>query len=294
MTLPPVRREPGGSRGRGARPWWGCCCAGGALPAARVHRLAGAGGRRPEPERPGAGAGAGLGRRPPPPGRPPGPRSWSASGCARRFAGFRRWPGSSWWCAQGDPGLVGPNGSGKSTLINLDQRLLPGGRRPGGGRRRGPGAAAATEIAAASASRGRTRSLALRPFDRAGQRLGGRDVRAAAPGSRPAEREAAAGSSRGARRARRRSTVGAEPAPAEVPGAGAGAGLGAPAGPPRRVLSGLTPAEIAGAVPLVRDIRDGGTTVVFVEHVMRAVMDLADRVVVLNAGEVIAEGPPRR
>jgi branched-chain amino acid transport system permease protein len=58
------------------------------------------------------------------------------------------------------------------------------------------------------------------------------------------------------------------------------------------VLSGLTPSEIDGAVRLVRAIRDQGATVVFVEHVMRAVMQLTDRVVVLNHGRVIAEGLP--
>jgi branched-chain amino acid transport system permease protein len=59
------------------------------------------------------------------------------------------------------------------------------------------------------------------------------------------------------------------------------------------VLSGLTPAQMTDALKLVRKIRDGGTTVVFVEHIMRAVLDLADRVVVLSGGRVIAEGLPR-
>jgi len=60
------------------------------------------------------------------------------------------------------------------------------------------------------------------------------------------------------------------------------------------VLSGLTPAQMTDALRLVRRIRDRGTTVVFVEHIMRAVLDLADRVVVLSGGRVIAEGPPRQ
>ncbi|HSS69829.1 MAG TPA: branched-chain amino acid ABC transporter ATP-binding protein/permease [Casimicrobiaceae bacterium] len=59
------------------------------------------------------------------------------------------------------------------------------------------------------------------------------------------------------------------------------------------VLSGLTPAEIEGAVELVRAIRDHGATIVLVEHVMHAVMALADRIVVLNHGRVIAEGSPK-
>jgi branched-chain amino acid transport system permease protein len=58
------------------------------------------------------------------------------------------------------------------------------------------------------------------------------------------------------------------------------------------VLCGLTPAEIDDAVALVRRIRDQGATVVFVEHVMRAVMALTDRVVVFDHGELLAEGPP--
>jgi branched-chain amino acid transport system permease protein len=57
------------------------------------------------------------------------------------------------------------------------------------------------------------------------------------------------------------------------------------------VLCGLTPSEMDDAVALVRRIRDQGATVVFVEHVMRAVMAVTDRVVVLDHGVLIAEGP---
>jgi branched-chain amino acid transport system permease protein len=56
------------------------------------------------------------------------------------------------------------------------------------------------------------------------------------------------------------------------------------------VLSGLTPGEINDAIRLIRRIRDDGATIVFVEHVMRAVMALTDRIVVLDHGVVIAEG----
>jgi branched-chain amino acid transport system permease protein len=57
------------------------------------------------------------------------------------------------------------------------------------------------------------------------------------------------------------------------------------------VLCGLTPTEIDDAVALVRRIRDQGATVVLVEHVMRAVMALTDRVVVFDHGVLLAEGP---
>lgn len=56
------------------------------------------------------------------------------------------------------------------------------------------------------------------------------------------------------------------------------------------VLCGLTPREIQDAVALIRRIREQGTTIVFVEHVMDAVMALTDRIVVFNQGELLAEG----
>jgi branched-chain amino acid transport system permease protein len=58
------------------------------------------------------------------------------------------------------------------------------------------------------------------------------------------------------------------------------------------VLSGLNPAEIASAVRLIQQIRARGVAILFVEHLMRAVLELSDRVVVLNEGEVIAAGVP--
>lgn len=56
--------------------------------------------------------------------------------------------------------------------------------------------------------------------------------------------------------------------------------------------SGLSAAERAGLVGIIRSIRATGVTVLLVEHDVRLVMDLADRVLVLNYGERIAEGIP--
>jgi branched-chain amino acid transport system ATP-binding protein len=56
------------------------------------------------------------------------------------------------------------------------------------------------------------------------------------------------------------------------------------------VLAGLTPAEAVEAVQLVRGVRDEGTTVLLIDHVMRSVRALADRVVVVNFGRKLAEG----
>jgi branched-chain amino acid transport system permease protein len=59
------------------------------------------------------------------------------------------------------------------------------------------------------------------------------------------------------------------------------------------VLCGLTPTEIQDAVLMIKRIRDQGTTIVFVEHVMDAVMALTDRIVVFNQGIVLAQGPAK-
>jgi branched-chain amino acid transport system ATP-binding protein len=58
------------------------------------------------------------------------------------------------------------------------------------------------------------------------------------------------------------------------------------------VLAGLTPAEVGQAVTLVREICARGITIVMIEHVMHAVMNLSHRVLVLNYGRLIADGTP--
>jgi len=57
-------------------------------------------------------------------------------------------------------------------------------------------------------------------------------------------------------------------------------------------MAGLNRKEVEAAVGLLRDVRARGRTLVVTEHIMRAIMGLADRVVVLNYGEKIAEGRP--
>ena len=59
------------------------------------------------------------------------------------------------------------------------------------------------------------------------------------------------------------------------------------------VLAGLTPREISDAMEMVRAIHARGATILFVEHNMRAVLALSHRLVVLNQGRLIANGPPR-
>jgi branched-chain amino acid transport system ATP-binding protein len=59
------------------------------------------------------------------------------------------------------------------------------------------------------------------------------------------------------------------------------------------VLAGLNPAEVATMVPIIRGIADAGVTILMIEHVMQAVMSLAEHVFVLAEGRIIAEGAPR-
>ena len=58
------------------------------------------------------------------------------------------------------------------------------------------------------------------------------------------------------------------------------------------VLAGLNPAEIGAMVEIVRQIRAQGVTIIMIEHVMHAIMNVSDRIVVLEYGRLLAEGTP--
>jgi len=57
-------------------------------------------------------------------------------------------------------------------------------------------------------------------------------------------------------------------------------------------LAGLNPSEMEESISLVRKINRSGGTVLFIEHVMRAVASLCSRVVVLDEGKLLSQGPP--
>lgn len=59
------------------------------------------------------------------------------------------------------------------------------------------------------------------------------------------------------------------------------------------VLAGLNPAEVDAMLQTIRAIRDQGITIIMVEHIMRAVMNVAERILVLDYGQQIAEGTPQ-
>ena len=60
------------------------------------------------------------------------------------------------------------------------------------------------------------------------------------------------------------------------------------------VLAGLNPSEIRDIVPVIRDFCRRGITILMIEHVMQAVMSLAEHVFVLAEGRIIAEGAPAK
>lgn len=60
------------------------------------------------------------------------------------------------------------------------------------------------------------------------------------------------------------------------------------------LMAGLNPAEVSEAMSLVKRIRDRGVTVFMVEHVMKAIMGICERIIVLHHGEQIAEGTPQQ
>lgn len=59
------------------------------------------------------------------------------------------------------------------------------------------------------------------------------------------------------------------------------------------LMAGLNPTEITEAMALVTRIRDKGITIIMIEHVMKAIMGICDRIMVLHHGEQIAEGTPQ-
>jgi branched-chain amino acid transport system ATP-binding protein len=59
------------------------------------------------------------------------------------------------------------------------------------------------------------------------------------------------------------------------------------------VMAGLRPAEVDEMVQIIKNLRDQGITIFVIEHIMRAIMALSDRIVVIHFGKNIAEGSPQ-
>ena len=212
------------------------------------------------------------------------------------FAGLRALDGVDLEVREGEIlGLVGPNGSGKSTLINV----ISGFYEPDGGRVLLDGRDVAHVGGHRMAHLGVARTYQIpRPFAR--QTVLENVALAAMFGAAARDRAAARAEARNWL-----SFVGLSSRADVLPSA-----LNlhqrkflelarALAARPRlimldEVLAGLTPREITSAIALVERIRDQGATIIFVEHNMRAVLALSDRLVVLNQGRKIGDGPPHR
>jgi branched-chain amino acid transport system ATP-binding protein len=57
--------------------------------------------------------------------------------------------------------------------------------------------------------------------------------------------------------------------------------------------AGLNPTELIAAIDLIRKIRDNGTTIIIIEHIMHVIMTISDRIHAINFGQTIAEGTPQ-
>ncbi len=190
-------------------------------------------------------------------------------------------------------GVMGPNGSGKTTLFNL----VAGALAPDAGRIRLRGEDITGLASHRIAARGVARTFQLvRPFLGLTARenvLVGQLYGRARPGRRAGAAEAE----------RVLALVGLE-AKAERPAAQLTVmerkrlelARALASGPHLLLLdefmAGLNATETAAAMGLIRRLLGDGLTLVMVEHIVWALLDLADRIVVLSAGEKIADGPP--
>ena len=57
--------------------------------------------------------------------------------------------------------------------------------------------------------------------------------------------------------------------------------------------AGLNPSELEGAIKLIKKIREKGVTIIIVEHIMKVIMTISDRIHAINFGQTIAEGTPK-
>jgi branched-chain amino acid transport system ATP-binding protein len=57
--------------------------------------------------------------------------------------------------------------------------------------------------------------------------------------------------------------------------------------------AGLNPTELTAAIDLIRKIRENGTTIIIIEHIMHVIMTISDRIHAINFGQTIAEGTPQ-
>lgn len=216
-------------------------------------------------------------------------------GLGRRFGGLQAVSQLSFTVPAGQVvGLIGPNGAGKSTFVNL----VTGHTRPTSGQVLidGTDLTGAKPWTLSRAGVARTfqivkpfRGMSIRENIAIGVMYGPDRVRATGRALRTADEmlERVGLDGRG------------DAAPGELSVADARRleFAKALAQRPRlllldEVMAGLRPGEIEPSLALIRSLRDGGMTIMVIEHVMRAIVAVSDRVVVLSGGRLLTEGPP--
>jgi branched-chain amino acid transport system ATP-binding protein len=210
----------------------------------------------------------------------------------RAFGGLRAVDDLSFSVAQGEIlGLIGPNGAGKTTVFNL----VTGFVRPSAGHVRLEGRSLVGLRPHAVTRRGVARTFQLvKPFPGLSVK---ENVTLAAflrHRARPAAEAAALAVLERLGLARRAAELAGQLTLMDQKRLELARAL---ATEPRLLLldepmGGLNPSEVDAASALVQEIRRSGVTVVLVEHVMKAIMRISDRVVVISQGAKIAEGPP--
>jgi branched-chain amino acid transport system ATP-binding protein len=220
----------------------------------------------------------------------------SLSGLTKQFGGFTALNDVTFEVREGEIlGLIGPNGSGKTTCFNCVSGALP----PTAGSVRFRGEEIAGLTPDAICHRGLARTFQIpRPF----RKLSILENVAVAVHYGAERRSTEAEARR--RAAEILALVGLPVEPGVMPTVLGAGGLKklelarALATGPRLLLAdeslgGLDPEEMAAAAEMLRRIRgELGITIVWVEHIMATLMRVVDRVVVLDYGEKIAEGPP--
>ena len=211
---------------------------------------------------------------------------------SRNFGGIRAIDDLSFALKEGEiVALIGPNGAGKTTLVNL----LTGVLRPSSGHIRFEGQDVTTQRPFEAARRGLARTFQIvQPFPKmsvlenvaAAALFGGRQASVAAAMATAreqleftglasfADRSASALTLAGRKRLELAKSMAMNPKVLMLD----------------EVNAGLNSSEIDGALKLIRQIADRGVTILVIEHLMKVVMSLAQRVLVLHHGQLIAEG----
>jgi branched-chain amino acid transport system ATP-binding protein len=213
---------------------------------------------------------------------------------SRRFGGIQAIDDLSFALNEGEiVALIGPNGAGKTTLVNLITGVHP----PSAGRVKFEGEDVTGQRPFQAARRGLARTFQIvQPFPRmtvlenvaAGALFGGKEPSVAAAMDLAREQLAFTGLTQFADR----------PASALTLAGRKRLELAKSMAMRPKVLmldevnAGLNSSEIDGALALIRKIAERGITILIIEHLMKVVMSLAQRVLVLHHGQLIAEGAP--